>query len=128
MFHVNAWGIPYGCAMTGAKLVLPGPRYEGDMIFELLDDEKVTITAGVPTVWMMLAISWYPSGLFPRTSSVRFILAWACNSMRCMSVAGTASFGPPPFSEKQEYICVRGTLTLPAKGLRPSAHPLSTAH
>ncbi len=54
MFHVNAWGIPYGCAMTGAKLVLPGPRYEGDMIFELLDDEKVTITAGVPTVWMML--------------------------------------------------------------------------
>ena len=54
MFHVNAWGIPYGCALTGAKLVLPGPRYEGDMIFELLDDEKVNITAGVPTIWMML--------------------------------------------------------------------------
>ena len=54
MFHVNAWGIPYGCALTGAKLVLPGPRYEGDMIFDLLDDENVTITAGVPTIWMML--------------------------------------------------------------------------
>ena len=54
MFHVNAWGIPYCCAMSGAKLVLPGPRYEGDMIFELLDDEKVTVTAGVPTIWMML--------------------------------------------------------------------------
>ena len=54
MFHVNAWGIPYGCALTGAKLVLPGPRYEGDMIFDLLDDEKVNITAGVPTIWMML--------------------------------------------------------------------------
>ncbi|HIM46921.1 MAG TPA: long-chain-fatty-acid--CoA ligase [Alphaproteobacteria bacterium] len=54
MFHVNAWGIPYGCALTGAKLVLPGPRYEGDMIFDLLDDENVNITAGVPTIWMML--------------------------------------------------------------------------
>ena len=54
MFHVNAWGLPYGCAMTGAKLVLPGPRYEGDAIFDLMDAEKVDKAAGVPTLWMLL--------------------------------------------------------------------------
>ena len=54
MVHVNALGTPYGCAMTGAKLVLPGPHYEGDMIFELLDTENVDITAGVPTIWFLL--------------------------------------------------------------------------
>ena len=54
MFHVNAWGLPYACAMTGAKLVLPGPRYEGDMIFDLMDEEKVDKSAGVPTLWLLL--------------------------------------------------------------------------
>ena len=54
MFHVNAWGLPYGCAMTGAKLVLPGSRYEGDAIFDLMDAEKVDKAAGVPTLWMLL--------------------------------------------------------------------------
>ena len=54
MFHVNAWGLPYACAMTGAKLVLPGPRYEGDMIFDLMDEEKVDQSAGVPTLWLLL--------------------------------------------------------------------------
>jgi acyl-CoA synthetase (AMP-forming)/AMP-acid ligase II len=54
MFHANAWGIPYGCAMTGTKIVMPGERMEGDKIFEMLDKEDVTFTAGVPTVWLML--------------------------------------------------------------------------
>ncbi len=54
MFHVNAWGLPYGCAMTGAKLVLPGPSYQGDAIFDLMDAEKVDKAAGVPTLWMLL--------------------------------------------------------------------------
>ena len=54
MFHVNAWGIPYACAMVGAKLVLPGPGYEGGAMYELLDRERVTVTAGVPTIWFML--------------------------------------------------------------------------
>ena len=50
MFHANAWGIPYGCAMTGTKIVMPGARMEGDMIFEMLETEDVTFAAGVPTV------------------------------------------------------------------------------
>ena len=54
MFHVNAWGIPYGAAMTGAKLVFPGPAMDGKSIFELIESEKVSFAAGVPTVWQMM--------------------------------------------------------------------------
>ena len=54
MFHVNAWGIPYSAAMTGAKLVFPGPAMDGKSVYELIEAEKVTFAAGVPTVWQML--------------------------------------------------------------------------
>jgi len=54
MFHVNAWGIPYTAAMTGAKLVFPGPAMDGKSIFELIESEKVSYAAGVPTVWQMM--------------------------------------------------------------------------
>jgi 3-(methylthio)propionyl---CoA ligase len=54
MFHVNAWGIPYGAALTGAKLVFPGAALDGKSVYELLEAEKVTMAAGVPTVWLML--------------------------------------------------------------------------
>ena len=54
MFHVNAWGIPYSAAMTGAKLVFPGPCLDGKSVYELIEAEKVTFAAGVPTVWQVL--------------------------------------------------------------------------
>ena len=54
MFHVNAWGIPYSAAMTGAKLVFPGPGMDGKSVYELIESEKVTYAAGVPTVWQMM--------------------------------------------------------------------------
>jgi fatty-acyl-CoA synthase len=54
MFHVQAWGIPYAAAMAGAKLVLPGPRLDGEGLHELLQAERVTTTAGVPTIWFGL--------------------------------------------------------------------------
>ena len=54
MFHVNAWGIPYSAAMTGAKLVFPGPALDGKSVYELIEAEGVTFAAGVPTVWQML--------------------------------------------------------------------------
>ena len=54
MFHVSAWGIPYSAAMVGAKLVFPGAALDGKSIYELLENEKVTLAAGVPTVWQML--------------------------------------------------------------------------
>jgi fatty-acyl-CoA synthase len=52
MFHANAWGLPYITAFAGTGLVLPGPRLDAESVLELLADERVTITAGVPTVWM----------------------------------------------------------------------------
>ena len=54
MFHANAWGLAYAAPMCGAKLVFPGPKLDGQSVFELLDGEGVTLTAGVPTVWLML--------------------------------------------------------------------------
>ena len=54
MFHVNAWGLPYGAAMTGAKIVFPGAALDGKSVYDLLESEGVTMAAGVPTVWLGL--------------------------------------------------------------------------
>jgi 3-(methylthio)propionyl---CoA ligase len=54
MFHVNAWGIPYSAALVGAKLVFPGPHMDGASLYELFEREKVTFSAGVPTIWLGL--------------------------------------------------------------------------
>jgi len=54
LFHANSWGIAFTAPMTGAKLVMPGARMDGEGIFEMLDSEKVTFSAAVPTVWLML--------------------------------------------------------------------------
>ena len=52
MFHVNAWGIPYLAPMVGAKLVLPGAKLDPHSVIELVETEKVTLSLGVPTVWL----------------------------------------------------------------------------
>ena len=54
MFHVNAWGIPYGAALAGTALVLPGRHLDGASLHALLNAERVTLHRGVPTVWMGL--------------------------------------------------------------------------
>jgi fatty-acyl-CoA synthase len=54
MYHANAWAIAFVGPMTGAKLVLPGPKLDGESVYELLDSETVTVTAAVPTVWLGL--------------------------------------------------------------------------
>jgi acyl-CoA synthetase (AMP-forming)/AMP-acid ligase II len=54
MFHVNAWGIPYGAALSGAKLVLPGGALDGKSLYELIEAEKADLLLGVPTVWLNL--------------------------------------------------------------------------
>ena len=63
MFHVNAWGIPYSAALTGAKLVFPGPALDGKSIYELVEAERVSYAAGVPTIWQMLLGHMKPNGL-----------------------------------------------------------------
>ena len=79
MFHANAWGIPYTATMMGASIVLPGPRLDAESVLDLLADEKVTLTAGVPTVWMAMlnAIEDEPE-------------RWDLGSLRRLLVGGSA--------------------------------------
>ena len=78
MFHVNAWGIPYAAAMTGAKLVFPGGALDGKSVYELIEAEGVTFAAGVPTVWQMLRGHMKPAGLKFSTLSRTVIGGSAC--------------------------------------------------
>ena len=79
MFHANAWGLPYAAAMTGAQLVLPGPRLDAVSVLDLLACERVTMTAGVPTVWMavLAALDAEPE-------------RWDLSALRSMVVGGSA--------------------------------------
>src|SRR5579862_7825196 len=52
MFHACAWGVPYAAAMNGAKLVLPGPYLDGASLFKVFEAEGVTLSLGVPTIWL----------------------------------------------------------------------------
>lgn len=52
MFHVNAWGMPFASVFFGATQVLPGPGFDPHLLLDLIEQEKVTITAGVPTIWL----------------------------------------------------------------------------
>lgn len=54
MFHANAWSLAFTCPMAGAKLVMPGPKLDGASVYELLAGERVSFSAAVPTVWLML--------------------------------------------------------------------------
>ncbi|UYZ63435.1 3-(methylthio)propionyl-CoA ligase [Hymenobacter weizhouensis] len=77
MFHVNAWGIPYLGPMNGCKLVLPGPGLDAASLYELFEQEGVTFSAGVPTIWFGLL-------QFMREKQRRF------STLRRMIVGGAA--------------------------------------
>ncbi|MFQ5622228.1 MAG: long-chain-fatty-acid--CoA ligase [Paracoccaceae bacterium] len=62
MFHVNAWGVPYSAAMMGSRLILPGPGLDGERLLRLINEEKVTIAFGVPTIWQGLLAAMDKSG------------------------------------------------------------------
>jgi fatty-acyl-CoA synthase len=79
MFHANAWGMIYTAALVGSGLVLPGPKLDAVSVLDLLADERVTITAGVPTVWMAMlnAINAEPK-------------RWDLSALRLLIVGGSA--------------------------------------
>jgi acyl-CoA synthetase (AMP-forming)/AMP-acid ligase II len=54
MFHANSWSLAFSCPMRGAKIVMPGAKLDGASVYDLLESEKVTVTAAVPTVWLGL--------------------------------------------------------------------------
>lgn len=80
MFHVNAWGLPFTAVMTGTKQVLPGPHLDPASLLGLIQDEKVTFTAGVPTIWLGIldALDKAPK-------------AWDTSSLKAMVVGGSAA-------------------------------------
>jgi fatty-acyl-CoA synthase len=80
MFHVNAWGLPFTSTMVGAKQVFPGPHLDAASLLQLIQDEKVTFTAGVPTVWLGIleALNKSPG-------------AWDTSSLKAMVVGGAAA-------------------------------------
>ncbi len=78
MFHVNAWGLPYVGPMVGAKIVFPGPHLDGKSLYELFETEKVTCSAGVPTVWQGLLSYTEANGLRFSTMNRTVIGGSAC--------------------------------------------------
>jgi fatty-acyl-CoA synthase len=79
MFHANAWCFPFSCAITGVKQVFPGPHLDPESLLDAFEQEKVTVTAGVPTIWMgiLQALDANPGG-------------WDLSRMRTMTVGGAA--------------------------------------
>jgi acyl-CoA synthetase (AMP-forming)/AMP-acid ligase II len=110
-FHVNAWGVPYAAAMCGAKLVLPGAALDGASLYEIFEAEQVTISLGVPTVWLALlrhldanelkfsslkrtviggsAVAPAMIRSFEETYGVRVIHAWGMTEMSPIGTANT---------------------------------------
>ena len=80
MFHANAWGFPFTCTLVGAKQVLPGPHLDATSLLEAFEQERVTVTAGVPTIWLGILKELDAS---PGSYDV--------SSLRCMVVGGSAA-------------------------------------
>jgi fatty-acyl-CoA synthase len=122
MFHANAWGLAQTGPMIGAKMVMPGGKMDGASIYELLDTEKVTFSAAVPTVWMMLLQHLEETGKklphlrkvviggsacprvitnkFQRDYDVQVCHAWGMTEMSPLGTLGTMK---PDLQQKQGY-------------------------
>ncbi len=87
MFHINAWGLPFAGLWMGAKQVMPGPRPTPADLAQLLQDEKVTVTAGVPTVWL---------GLLQVLEKGSYDLSHLKRILCCGSAVPRAGRGLPP--------------------------------
>ncbi len=91
MFHVNAWGLPHVCVATGADLIMPGPDLSAAGLLRLLEGEKVTVAAGVPTIWMGLLDAIDGQDL----SSLRALVCGGSAVPRALSEGFRAKIGIP---------------------------------
>ncbi|RMX08282.1 fatty-acid--CoA ligase [Corticibacter populi] len=125
MFHVNAWGVPYTAAITGAKVVFPGPALDGKSVYELIEAEGVTMAAGVPTVWQMLLGHVLPGGLrfstlqrtviggsacppamihtFEKQLGVQVLHAWGMTEMSPLGTLGRLKNKHASLSEEERF-------------------------
>ena len=84
MFHVNAWGLPFTCTMLGSTQVFPGPYLDPASILELFEKEKVTVTGGVPTIWLGILNMLDASPGKYNLSSIRSMLVGGSAAPRAM--------------------------------------------
>jgi fatty-acyl-CoA synthase len=137
MFHANAWGMPFSCVMVGAKLVMPGPHLDAASIVDLFHTERVTLTGGVPTIWMgvlqyldanpgkfdlssiramYVGGSAVPQALieaFEKRYGLEIVQAWG---MTEMAPLGTVGHCPPSMAEASDAV----TFAYRAKQGRPA--------
>ena len=101
MFHVNAWSMPYACPSVGTKMVFPGPKMgDGETLTALIQEEEITLAAGVPTVWQLLLNHAREAGI-------------TLSSLRRVSVGGSAC----PLSIMEEFRERHGAEVLHAWGM-----------
>ena len=127
MFHANAWGIAFAAPLVGAKLVMPGAKLDGPSLCELFTDEKVTMTAAVPTVWLgllqyleqtgktlphlkrvMIGGAACPRSIidtFEKKYGIEVIHAWGMTEMSPLGTVGTltAKTADLPYEQKLDY-------------------------
>ena len=126
LFHVNAWGIPYSTFMTGAKLVMPGPKMgDGEALYELIKSESVNLALGVPTVWLALLQYCEQSGQvleslertviggaavpramieqFRKVHDVQTIQGWGMTEMSPLGTANTPKAGQESLTEDERF-------------------------
>lgn len=91
LFHANGWSLAFSAPMTGAALVMPGAKLDGASIHELLETEKVTITAAVPTVWLMLLQ--HLEKTFGRISTLKRVIIGGAACPRAVTQAFQETYG-----------------------------------
>ncbi|MBI1328366.1 MAG: long-chain-fatty-acid--CoA ligase [Alphaproteobacteria bacterium] len=132
MFHANAWALAFAAPMVGSKLVMPGPKLDGASIYELLETEKVSLTAAVPTVWLSLLQDLEKTGnmlphlnrvliggsacprsmieTFEKKYEVTVVHAWGMTEMSPLGTLGTlkAKMDDLPYDKKLDYKTKQG--------------------
>ncbi len=141
MFHANGWGIPFTAVMTGAKIVFTGRNLQAADIASLIENERVTFTAGVPTVWMGLyglleqekydvsslrrvicAGSAMPRQLiesFETRHGIRFMLAWGMTETTPIATVMALNSGNEQLPDSERFnLLARHGLALPGVDIR----------
>lgn len=134
MFHASAWGLPFACTMVGSKQIYPGPHLDPENLLDLFEHEKVTLAAGVPTIWlgilealeknpgrwklqpgirMVVGGSAAPEGMIRAMDKhgLRVVHAWG---MTETSPLGTVSHAPPDVTNEDERYAFRAKQGIPS--------------
>jgi fatty-acyl-CoA synthase len=134
MFHVNAWGVPYLVPMVGANLVMPGPKLDPKSVIDLVNEERVTMALGVPTVWLavrdaleatdsylptlktlVIGGSACPPSLFDDLEKrhIRVIHAWGMTEMSPIGTTSrvVAQLADAPWEKQREVLLTQGRFT-----------------